>query len=128
MKPELTLLVFAAILAFVQVLIAVLGALSQVGLPMLAGNRADMPGLTGWAGRAERGHRNMIVNLVLFSVLVLVAVVAGRTNAQTLLGAQIFVWARLAYAVIYLIGLPWLRTISWIVSVVGLAMIAGQLV
>ena len=55
MKPELTLLVFAAILAFVQVLIAVLGALSQVGLPMLAGNRADMPGLTGWAGGPSTG-------------------------------------------------------------------------
>ena len=70
----------------------------------------------------------MIENLVVFAALVLVAVAAGRTNAMTLLGAQLFFWARLAYAVVYLIGIPWLRTGVWAVSVVGLALIFLQLV
>ena len=69
----------------------------------------------------------MVENLVLFAALVLVAVAAGRTNAMTLLGAQIFVWARLAYAIIYVLGLPLLRTLSWFVSVIGMAMIVVQL-
>jgi uncharacterized MAPEG superfamily protein len=47
---------------------------------------------------------------------------------MTLLGAQIFVWARLAYAGVYIVGLPWIRTGVWAVSVVGLAMIFLQLV
>ena len=128
MKPELTLLTCAVVLTLVQALVAVQGALMQVGLPMLAGNREGMPEITGWGGRAARAHRNMLENLVLFAALMLVAVVAGRTNATTLLGAQIFLYARLAYAVVYLIGIPWLRTATWGVSVVGLAMIFLQLI
>jgi uncharacterized MAPEG superfamily protein len=69
----------------------------------------------------------MLENLVLFAVLVLVAVAAGKTNDTTLLGAQIFLWARVAYAAVYVAGLPWIRTGIWAVSVVGLAMIFVQL-
>ena len=126
MKPELTLLGCAVVLALVQAVIAVIGAMMQVGLPILAGNREGMPEIKGWGGRAARAHRNMLENLVLFAALVLVAVAAGRTNATTLLGAQIFVWARLAYAAVYVVGIPWLRTGVWFVSVVGLAMIFLQ--
>jgi uncharacterized MAPEG superfamily protein len=43
------------------------------------------------------------------------------------MGATIFFWARLAYAVIYLIGIPWLRTLAWFVGVIGMAMIAWVL-
>ena len=120
---EIKLLVWSAALAFVQVIIAVLGALLQVGLPTLAGNRENMPAITGWAGRADRAHRNMVYNLLLFAILVLAAQVTNKLDATTALGAELFFWARLAYAVIYLVGIPWLRTAAWAVSVVGLAMI-----
>lgn len=126
MKPELTLLTCAVVLTLAQAVVAVLGAMLQVGLPALAANREGLPEITGWAGRAARAHRNMLENLVLFAALVLVAVAAGRTNAMTLLGAQIFMYARLAYAVIYVAGIPWLRTAVWTVSIVGLAMIFLQ--
>jgi uncharacterized MAPEG superfamily protein len=46
----------------------------------------------------------------------------------TALGAALFFYARLAYAVIYVAGIPWLRTAVWCVSVVGLVMILLQLV
>ena len=128
MKPELMLLVWATLLTVVQAVIAVQGAFNQVGLRVLAGNREGMPEIKGWAGRAGRAHRNMLENLVLFAALVLVAVVAGKTNDKTLLGAQIFLWARVAYAAIYVAGIPWLRTGAWAVSIVGLAMIFLQLI
>jgi uncharacterized MAPEG superfamily protein len=127
MKLELALLVWAVLLTFVQMLVAVMGAILQVGLPMIAANREGLAPCTGWAGRAARAHHNMLENLVLFAALVLVAIVAGRTNSTTLLGAQLFFWARLAYAVVYLAGIPWLRTALWGVSVVGLALIFSQL-
>ena len=128
MKPELMLLVWSVVLTFAQALVAVQGAMMQVGLPALAGNREGMPEIKGWGGRAARAHRNMIENLVLFAALVLVAVAAGKTNDMTLLGAQIFFWARLAYALVYIAGIAWLRTGVWAVSVVGLAMIFLQLI
>jgi uncharacterized MAPEG superfamily protein len=83
--------------------------------------------MTGWAGRARRAHLNMLENLVLFTVLVLIAQVAGKANAMTALGASIFFWARLVYAGIYLAGISWVRTVVWFVSVIGMAIIAGQL-
>ncbi len=128
MSLELKLLVWSAALAFVQMLIAVVGALLQVGLPTLAGNREKMPEITGWAGRAERAHRNMLHNLVLFTALVMVAQVAGKLNGMTALGAQLFFWGRLVYAAIYLAGVPWIRTAVWTVSVIGLLLIFVQLV
>ena len=127
MKPELTILVWAVALAFVQVLIAVEGARQQVGLMALVGNREHFPELTGWAGRADRAQRNMVHNLVLFAALVLAAVAAGRTDNLTLVGAQLFLWARVAYAIVYLIGLQWLRTGVWAVSVLGMILIFSQL-
>ena len=128
MKPELVWLLWAVALTVVQMLICVTAATLQVGLPTLAGNREGMPPLTGFAGRALRARHNILESLVLFAALVLIAVVAGKTNAATLMGAQLFFWARLAYALVYLAGIPWLRTLTWLVSVIGLAIIFCQLV
>ena len=127
MSPDLTYLLFSIILCFAQMLVAATGANQQVGLPKLAGNREDVPAYTGWAGRAKRAHLNMIENLVLFAALVLIAAVSGKANATTAMGAMIFFWGRLAYAVIYVAGIPWLRTLAWFVSVIGMAMIAWVL-
>jgi uncharacterized MAPEG superfamily protein len=131
MSPDLHSLLFylllSVILCFVQMLVAATGANTQVGLPTLAGNREGLPDMMGWAGRARRAHLNMIENLVLFTALVLITAISGKANATTAMGAMIFFWARLAYAVIYLIGIPWLRTLAWFVSVIGMAMIAWVL-
>jgi uncharacterized MAPEG superfamily protein len=127
MSLDLKYLLFSVLLAFVQVLIAAASANQQVGLSTLAGNREGMAELTGFAGRARRAHLNMIENMVLFTILVLVAAIAGKANAMTAMGALIFFWARLIYAVIYLLGIAWLRTLAWTVSVIGMIMIAVQL-
>jgi uncharacterized MAPEG superfamily protein len=127
MTLELKLLVWSVALTIVQVLIAVTGATLQVGTPALAGNREGLPPIEGWAGRAARAHRNMLENLVLFAIVVLVAQAAGKTNAMTALGAQLFFWGRLAYAPIYIIGIPWLRTAAFVVSSAGLVLILVQL-
>ena len=107
---------------------SVVDALSQVGLPKLAGNREHVPEMQGWAGRAARAHNNMLESLVLFAVLVLVAQVANVHNAMTLLGAQLFFWGRVAHAVIYVAGIPWVRTAAWGVSVAGLLLLFFALV
>ncbi len=128
MTPELIYLVWSAALTFVLVLVAVSGATLQVGLPTLAGNREGLPKMSGWAGRAQRAHLNMLESLILFAVLVFVAQLAGVHNAMTLLGAQLFFWGRVAHAVVYVAGIPWLRTAAWCVSVVGLVLIFLQLI
>lgn len=116
-------LVWSVALTFIIMLIAVMGAIAEVGLPKLAGNREDVPRFGGWAGRATRAHLNMLESLVLFAILVLVAQAANIHNGNTLLGAELFFWGRVAHAIVYLAGIPWLRTLAWAVSVVGLVML-----
>jgi uncharacterized MAPEG superfamily protein len=125
---ELTYLVASAALTFVLVLIAVAGAILQVGLPTLAANREPQPEILGWAGRAQRAHRNTLESLILFTILVLVANAAHISNEATRLGAALFFWGRLAHALIYIGGVPWLRTAAWGVSVIGLIVLFAQLV
>ena len=127
MPLELKLLVWSTALALTQMLIAVLAAIAQVGLRPLVGNRENLPAFAGWASRAQRAHRNMLESFAVFAALVLVAQLAGKTNGATALGAQLFFWSRLAYAPVYVIGIPWLRTGLWGVSFVGLLQILLQL-
>ena len=127
MTPELKLLVWSTALAVAQMLLALFAAISQVGLVPLVGNREALPTLEGWTGRAQRAYRNMLESLIFFAALILVAQIAGKTSATTAFGAQLFFWARLAYAPVYVIGIPWLRTAIWGVSFVGLVQILLQL-
>lgn len=127
MKPEMMLLLWAVGLTFVQMLVAATGAFLQVGLPTLAANRERFPELAGWAGRARRAHFNMIENMVLFVALVFLVIAAGKSNQMTVLGAELFLWARVAYALIYLAGWPYVRTLSWAISAAGMVLIALQL-
>jgi uncharacterized MAPEG superfamily protein len=127
MSPDLKYLLFSVILTFVQMLIATSAATLAVGLPTLAANREGLGEVPGFAGRAKRAHLNSIENMVLFTALVLIAAVSGKANAMTAMGAMIFFWGRLVHGIIYLAGIPWLRTVAWAVSVVGMVMIALQL-
>jgi len=128
MSIDLKLLIWSVALALVQMVIAVIGAQMQVGLPPLVGNRENLPAMSGWAGRAQRAHRNVLESIVMFAILVLVANVTGKANAMTALGSELFFWSRVAYAAIYLAGIPWIRTIAWGVSLVGLLLIFAQLI
>jgi uncharacterized MAPEG superfamily protein len=124
MTPELMYLLWSVALTVVLVVVAT----QQVGLPKLAGNRDNMPELQGWAGRAERAHRNMLESLVLFAILVLAARALNISNNLTVLGAQLFFWGRVAHAGLYVAGITWVRTAAWAVSVVGLLLFFLQLI
>jgi uncharacterized MAPEG superfamily protein len=69
----------------------------------------------------------MLESLVPFAALVVAAELANRTNAGTGLGAEVFFAARVAYSIVSLIGLPWLRTAVWCVSIAALLLIFVQL-
>ena len=124
MTQLLTLLVYTTVLTFVAIL---LGAFlrnrewTAEGMQAGLGNRDNLPEATPLGGRAERAAANSVEALLLFVPLALVAHVAGK-GAEVLLGAQIFFWARVAYLPIYLAGVIYLRSLVWMVGVVGLAM------
>ena len=126
---ELNLLIWAAALTIVQMLVSALGSISQIGLSTLAGNRDNLTDTTGWASRAQRAHRNMLESIAVFAILVLSANLMNISNDMTVLGAQLFFfWGRVAFSIIYVAGIPWVRTAAWGVSLVGLILIFLQLI
>jgi uncharacterized MAPEG superfamily protein len=127
MSVELTLLLWTVALTIAQAAIGAIGGIIQVGLPTMAGNRDPAPAFTSWVGRAIRAHRNLLESLVLFAILVLIAQATGTSTDNTVLGAQLFFWARVAYVPVYIIGLPWVRTGVWAASTVGLLLIFLEL-
>ena len=128
MTTELTLLAWAVALTLVQAATAIVGATTQFSLGTLVGNRETPVEGKGWVGRAQRAHRNMLESLVPFAALVLIVNGAAVSNHITVLGAELFLVGRIAYALIYLAGIPWLRTGVWSVSLAGMLMILSQVV
>jgi uncharacterized MAPEG superfamily protein len=71
---------------------------------------------TGWAVRLMNAHINQVENLVVFGILVLVLDALAISTPLTVLACAVFFWARLAYVVIYTIGIPVLRTLAFTVG------------
>lgn len=126
MTTELTMLYASAVLALFQFVPYTLGYLRHWGFAIAAGNRADTPPLPAWAERSIRAHRNMTENLVHFAAIVLVAKSIGVSNEVTAVGASLFFYARLIYAIVYTAGIPWLRTFVFAAGVAGELMVASQ--
>jgi uncharacterized MAPEG superfamily protein len=62
-------------------------------------------------------------NLLLFAAAVLIANASGVTTDMTVLGAQMFFYARIAHSVIYLMGWPMIRPLFWSIGLIGTLMI-----
>ena len=90
------------------------------------GNRDNLKEATPMGGRAERAAKNSVEAAVFFVPLALIANAAGM-DAEVMLGAQIAFWARIAYVPIYIAGIKYLRSLVWIVGVVGYGMMISAM-
>lgn len=100
------------------------------GLPaLLRGYSGDFPAsepkMPLWAERARRAHLNMVETMPAF----IAVVAAAGFFADQVVGdhvgqwAMIFFCARIAYSVIYWLGIPFLRTPAYLVSWASILMI-----
>jgi len=64
----------------------------------------------------KAAHYNAVENLVVFATLVLVLHAAGISNETTVFACEIYFWARLVHYIVYTVGVPWVRTLSFAVS------------
>ena len=90
------------------------------------GNRDNLKEATPMGGRAERAAKNSIEAAAFFVPLALVANAAGL-DAEVMLGAQIAFWARIAYVPIYIAGIKYLRSLVWIIGVIGYGMMVAAM-
>ena len=124
MSVELMMLLYSAILLLAIILAQAGLAISQNGLMEQAGSRDSLPEPTLLRLRLLRLTANMQENLVMFAAVVLVANAAGVSNETTVMGASIFLYSRVAHAVIYAAGWPMIRPLFYFAGLFGMGIIA----
>ena len=124
MSFELTMLAWTLVLALVQVLLPAVVRNREVGIHYNAGPRdAPVPPPGKLSGRLMRAQANLFETLPIFAIAVLIVHVSGRENALTHYGALAYFVARLVYVPLYAAGVPFVRSLAWLVSVVGIVQV-----
>ena len=83
---------------------------------------------TALIGRTKRIVANHVEGMAMFVPLILIAHFSGISTPLTQWGAIVFVAGRAAFAVIYMLGVPVLRSAAWGVAFTGLLMIGFELI
>jgi len=125
---ELQMLFCAIALGIVQLFIALLAKVGSRGMPWAVGPRDEAGAPLGkFGGRLERAYRNFLETFAFFAAGVLLARALDKTTPNSVLGAQIYVWARLLYIPAYVFAIPFLRTLIWAAGLVGIVMVMSAI-
>jgi uncharacterized MAPEG superfamily protein len=129
MAIELRLLALSILLGFVHIILSAQATTSQYGLDWNMGARdQEMPPLNPLAGRLRRAQDNFFETFPLFAAAVLIAMLAGRGGTLTHWGVQLYFWGRVVYLPLYAFGVRMVRTIAWLVSIVGIGLVLVALI
>lgn len=124
MQTELICLAWAVVLGLVHIFATARIKTNQYGIKWNMGARdEELPPPMPLVGRMMRAQANFFETFPLFAAAVLIAIAAGRTNAVTALGAQLYLFARIVYLPLYAWGVPKVRTVVFLVATIGLVMV-----
>jgi len=123
LTTELTLLAWSVVLGLVHAVATGQFSVAQHGLRYGLSPRDEPRPLTGVGARVQRAFANYMQTFPFFAAAVLMAHAAGRHGWLTVVGAQLYFWARLAYVPLYAAGVVGLRTVAFVVAVVGIVLI-----
>jgi uncharacterized MAPEG superfamily protein len=124
MTPLLQILAWTLVLALVQIFLPAGARTLQYGMKWNASARDEaMPAPNKYAGRLARAQANLFETLPLFIGAVLIVHVSGVNSSLSLLGAQLYLGARILYVPLYAFGVPFLRGAAFLVCFAGLGMI-----
>jgi uncharacterized MAPEG superfamily protein len=128
MRIELTMLGATLILALVQIFLTAQIRTRQYGTKWNTGARDEtMPSLNPLAGRLVRAQANLFETLPLFIGAVLACAAANRFGSLSVIGTQLYFWARLIYVPLYAAGIPVVRTLVWMIGTLGLVLVLASL-
>ncbi|MGU3576817.1 MAPEG family protein [Brucellaceae bacterium C25G] len=129
MTPELYLLTASLILAVIYILSPAAFRNRETGRDYNMGPRDEQgPPVGVVTGRLQRAQKNFLETFPIFIAAVLIAVVANKTGTLTLIGAWVYLLARIIYLPLYAIGQGPFRSLSWVLSMLGLLMIIAALI
>lgn len=125
---EIQMLAWTMVLGLLHIVLGVALVTRDKGLKWNVSARdAEGAPVGAVTDRVSRALHNFLETFPFFAAAVLAAAVAGRLDATTALGAQLYFWARVAYIPLYAAGVPYIRTVVWGVSIVGLVMVLAAL-
>ena len=128
MTPEFILLALTLILALVQIGAAGMARTAELGGKWNAGPRdGEVPPPGRLAGRLMRAQANLFETLPLFAAAVIMAHIAGKDGTLTAVGAHLYFFGRLIYLPLYAFGVPYVRSLVWLVAAGGLVMVIAAL-
>lgn len=128
MPVEITIAAWGAVLLLVHIFAAAHVKTKQYGTAWNMGARDEsLPPLNPVAGRLSRAQANFQETFPIAIVALIGVVAAGRTNDSTALGGWIWLGARIVYLPLYGLGIPKIRTLVFLVSLVGLGMVIWPL-
>jgi uncharacterized MAPEG superfamily protein len=124
MTPEFILLAFTLILALIQIGAAGMARTAELGAKWNAGPRdGENPPPGKLAGRLIRAQSNLFETLPLFIGAVVMASIEGKFGLLTALGTHLYFFGRLIYLPLYAFGVPYIRSLVWLVATGGLVMV-----
>jgi uncharacterized MAPEG superfamily protein len=124
MTPEFILLAFTLILALIQIGAAGVARTAELGAKWNAGPRdGENPPPGKLAGRLMRAQSNLFETLPLFIGAVVMASIEGKFGLLTALGTHLYFFGRLIYLPLYAFGVPYVRSLVWLVATGGLVMV-----
>jgi uncharacterized MAPEG superfamily protein len=124
MTTELAVLAWGCILAIVHIFLAVRFKTRQYGTKWNMGARDEqLPPPQPVVGRLSRAQANFFETFPIYAAAALIVSVAHLEDRWTALGAWLWLGARLVYLPLYAFGVPVVRTIAFLVSVVGIALV-----
>ena len=125
MTPELMWLTLTVILTGVMWIPYIVDRCMVRGLKGAMANpsRRDKP-QSPWAERLYFAHTNAVENLMIFAPLVLILDATGHSTQSTIIACAVYFWARVAHAIVYTMGIPVLRTLTFTVGFLAQAVLA----
>ena len=124
MTFEMIALVLAIGLGLLHIILASHAASLQRGYRWTASARDEaVPPLAGVAGRLSRAQSNFLETFPIFAALALAIHVVNAHDWRTIWGVSLYVAGRAIYLPLYALGVPLVRSLAWLVSLVGLAMV-----
>jgi len=128
MSVEMGCLFAAMVLALVHLTAASFSFKAQVGNRYTVGPRDEDLRPSGLAGRLERAQRNFLETFPVFVAAVLMGHALGKAGDLGAAGSLLYIGGRVIFLPLYAWGVPWLRTFSWNIATLGLAMAMAQIV
>ncbi|MBN9061744.1 MAG: hypothetical protein BGP06_20655 [Rhizobiales bacterium 65-9] len=124
---EIIVLGWSVALLLLQIVLQA-GTSGDLGNAYLAGPRDDQRESANVVSRRlKRALHNLLETYPAFVALALTLAITGKAGGLGATGAWLYLAARVIYVPLYAFGVPVVRTLVWLASVVGLVMMLIRL-